>query len=330
MGRKSKTQSDIERAKLLGRELKRFRTRQEKAQFDVMTCMGWRSVSPIIKIEKGRRMPERDTILRWGKCLELGDADIYYLLGIAGYVPEIRIPEANHIIQTLNHVDTYLRQEKYPAYVIDYRFAYWMANPSAAMVAGGTDSLKMLAAQFAQQNPESPFITVFDLLFNSAYGIRDLIAPIDQIEFDQIFRFKAYNLYNRHLDHYMDYPECMQDRLSEDDYAHFAELWDVVDEDIDRQGVVYPFGKYGRVKETVRISAEGMSIEFDIVVHPIPHLRNMFGVVLYHPADRPETVPHDQNRMLCESLFGGFAESQEPCVKIWEIIEDIEAVVANM
>jgi transcriptional regulator with XRE-family HTH domain len=330
MGRKSKTQSDIERAKLLGKELKRFRTRQDKAQFDIMACMGWRSVSPIIKIEKGRRMPERDTILRWGECLELGDADIYYLLGIAGYVPEIRLPEANHIIHTLNQVDEYLRKEKYPAYVIDNRFAYWMANPSAAMVAGGTDSLKMLAGEFIKTHPESPFITVFDLLFNSAYGIRNLIAPVDQIEFDQIFRFKAYNLYNRHQDHYMSYPDCMQERLSEEDYNHFVELWNAVDEDIDRHGAVYPFGKYGRVKETVQIRADDMSIEFDIVVHPIPHLRNMFGVVLYHPADRPETVPYEQNRQLCEALFGQFSESQESCVKIWEIIDDIESVIEDM
>lgn len=330
MGRKSKTQSDIEQAKLLGRELKRFRVRQDKAQFDVMTCMGWRSVSPIIKIEKGRRMPERDTILRWGECLELSDADIYYLLGIGGYVPEIRIPETDHIIHTLNQIDEYLRREKYPAYVIDYRFAYWMANPAAAMVAGGTDALKMLTQQFVASNEDNPFITVFDLLFNSAYGIRNLIAPLDQIEFDQIFRFKAYNLYNRHLPHYMAYPECMQERLSEPDYEHFLELWNAVDEDIDRQDVVYPFGKYGRVKETVQIQADGMSIEFDIVVHPIPHLRNMFGVVLYHPADHPKSVPYDQNRLLCESLFGQFGEAQESCVKMWEIIDNIDELLADM
>ncbi len=327
MGRKSKTEQDLQKTALLGKELKRFRIRQGKAQFDVMQCMGWRSVSPIIKIEKGRRLPERATILRWGECLELSDADVHYLLGIAGYVPTIKLPAARHIAQTLGQIAGYLRTEPYPAYVIDDRFAYWAANPAAAMMAGGTEALSVLARQFAETFEDFPLVTVFDLLFNEVYGIRSLIKPLEQIEIDQIFRFKAYNLYYRHLPHYRAYPECMKSRMDERSFQHFVDVWNSVDDDVESQSAVYPFGKFGRIKETVILEVGDDALEFDVVLHPIPHLRNRFGVILYHPADRPRDMSYEENRGKCEQYFQYFAQTDEECVKMWEILDDFEAMV---
>ena len=292
-----------------GQELNRLRKDKGISQFDLTVMMDWSSTSPLIQIEKDRRIPKIETIEKLSRCLDLDYIQRHYLLGLAGFLLKTEIPQKQQVIKTLEHVSSYMCSIQYPSFIVDFKYRFWLFNPAVSILADG--DYEILHRLLSQR------INVFDVYFNSQVGFCQSIANIEHVQNDQIFRFKASNLFRQHEDFYLAYPDCMK-YLATEDFIAFERAWNKIDHNvlIDVKSIQIP-DFYNRIeKGDVSVYLNGKEVFFHITVLPILHLGDLFQVVTYVPVDSsslPENKAYVDN--ICEKNFSQNAKT----LKIWEL-----------
>jgi hypothetical protein len=282
----------------LGHALKTFREQAKPKKislFRLATLMQWEGTSPIIEIEKGRRLPRPETLNALGEALQLSPADIAYLHGLAGYREITVMPSVEQIKRVLKAVEQDIAQRRYPVYVIDYQFRHWMVNTATAVLLGG--SLDLLT------NLMQRGVHGFNVVFDSRLPIRLYFSDPEAIERERMFRFKSHNLYRRHEPFYLAYPERMKGEFIPEDYARFVKCWNAVDVTTQDVFPVHPEAK-------LRLGSD----EFTFVLHVVEllHLDRLVYVTYYEPKDEAD------NRERCEAYFTKYSPGNKACLHAWD------------
>lgn len=93
-----RSRNDAERRKILGATLRSLRQRRNlslnQVVYDLLDLNG---ASPLIEIEKGKRLPTLSTLRKIRKALRLSPAEMAGLEGLAGYRSETRMPPRDQI-----------------------------------------------------------------------------------------------------------------------------------------------------------------------------------------------------------------------------------------
>lgn len=297
-------------AMMVGEELHRLRQRRGISQFDLAVCMEWKGTNPVIQIEKGRRVPQPDTIERLANCLGLNYLEVHYLNGLAGYIPPTRLPPKEQVTGTLDYVAGVIADYPYPAYVIDYQFRLWLANPATAMwVEGDVDRLRDLMAR--------P-LNVFDIIFDSRLGFRAQIESPEQTDRDQVFRFKATNAFRQHESFFRSLPGRMNSWLPAD-YVHFARIWHAFDINAPAgMGPAHLAAFYARIErgDLTALTLDG-PVAFHLQVESILHLGDLFVLVMFAPVISAH-VPGNQTR--AEAFSRRYARAEQ-IMRLWDLID---------
>lgn len=295
----------------LGHELARFRARRGISQFDLAVCMGWKGTNPVVQIEKDRRVPQPETLEKLGDCLGLNYLEVHYLNGLAGYIPPVRLPPRDFVVKTLDQIASLLTPFPYPAYVVDYHFRFWVANPATAMfVFGDVPFLRELLAK--------P-LTVFDIIFDSRFPMRAAIEQIEPTEKDQIFRFKAINAYRQHEDFFQAFPACMAS-LEPEDYQRFVAVWQAVDVNVITSiQPAYLFEHYARLEYgDIRLIYPEGSVAFHIRADQVLALGSLFTIVSFVPV---ASSTHDENKKLAEIVRDKYTPGTGDSFRVWNLRE---------
>lgn len=299
----------------VGGELLRFRTRQGMSQFDLAVCMDWKGTNPVIQIEKDRRLPKPETIERLGQCLNLSYLQIHYLNGLAGYVPPTRLPPPAQVIATLNQLAPVLQRFPYPAYVFDYQFRLWMANPFgyALLQEGNADHTAHVLAM-----PLNALDTVFD----SQFGFYERLDNRPAIQRGQTFRFKATNSFRQHEPFFWSMPERMR-FLTARDYEAFRAAWSAIDlltlpgPGISPSIDVTEF--YARMEHgDMRLLFDEGLIAFYMRVESILHLGELFIIVSFLPT---VSASYPENRARADAVSQRYAPLGSPDFRVWDVID---------
>lgn len=290
--------SEEERKVLLGATVRRFREQRglslNHVAYDLLDLNG---AGPLIAIEQGRRMPQLRTLRKLMSVLKLTPAEIAELEGLAGYRQETRLPPLDQILLVLEQLEPELARHAYPAYVIDYKFRYWMVNSAAAVLVGGIDKLLRLA----QSAP-----TVFDVIFDSRNGLKSVLREIERLQIEQIYRFKLYNQFRRFEDFYRNLVDNMRNRgWPQEDFVNFRLLWERTDvlNDIAQQFEIYS------VTPRVSVNIGQNVLRFYLFTGDLPWFERMLYVVMYHPESDADAHNAQQ---LTYSL-------PKECLRLWEI-----------
>jgi transcriptional regulator with XRE-family HTH domain len=294
-----------------GQELNRFRREKSISQFDLAVRMDWSGTSPLIQIEKDRRIPKLETIEKLCRCLELDYIQRNYLLGLAGLLINTEIPQKKQVINTLEHVSRYMCNSPYPSFISDYKYRFWLFSPAVSVFAGGDyNALRQLL---------SKGLNVFDIYFNSKIGFNTSIENIEDVQNDQIFRYKATNLFRQHEDFFIDYPECMN-YLQHVDYKAFERAWYKIDHNVltDVKSIQIP-DFYNRIeKGDVYIQFGEKPMYFHLSVMPILHLGDLFQLVTYVPVDSA-SLP--ENKAFVDSICMKYSSQKYPTLKLWDLMD---------
>jgi hypothetical protein len=286
---------------LLGQTIRMFRERAQPkkiSQFRLASLMQWEGTAPIVAIEKGKRRPRPETLNALGGVLQLSPADIAYLHGLAGYRPVTVMPPIEQIKRVLQVVESDLAQHRYPVYVMDYQFRFWMMNTAMAASHGG--ALDHMISIMKQG------IDGFGMVFDSRLSQDEDMNEV--IERETLFRFKAYNLYRRHEPFYLAYPDCMQARLLPDDYQRFVQRWNEVDVQMHD---IYP------IAPQISSRVGSIILIFDIHMVEILHLDRLLFVAYYEPKQ-----DDTGNRERCEVYFTQNSPEQKACIRAWDFHEN--------
>ncbi|MBZ0290095.1 MAG: helix-turn-helix domain-containing protein [Anaerolineae bacterium] len=288
----------------VGEELRRYRTRRGISQFDMAVCMEWKGTNPLIQIEKNRRIPRPETIERLGKCLGLNYLEIHYLNGLAGYHLPTRLPPVDYVVHTLNQIAEAVRDYPYPAYVVDYQFRFWMANPATVLFTlGDAARLRQLMAR--------P-LHAFDITFDSRLGMRGHIQELETFEQGQIFRFKMSNAFRQHENFFRAFPESM-DYLDNADYQAFRKVWLTID--VNQANVIEPLqiqAFYSRLKQgDIALRFDEGTAAYYIRVESILHLGDLLQLVTFVPVEESFAIRLNQTYIPADS----------PTLKVWELLD---------
>jgi len=292
------------RSKILGQKLLKARQRTGLSQFALAVCMGWQGTAPIISIEKGRRLPNPRTIERLADCLNIDEPDRSFLHGIAGYMPIRRLPRLENVKRVLAPVAEELRNYPYPAYILDYQFAFWAINPAtAALIGGNPDAISGLLRSF---------VSIFDIVFDSRLGIRSSLRNLETLDLDQIRRFKFDNLLRRHEPFYLRFLPKMEARLAGEDYQGLLRAWESVKTDVQ----IAPRKGYGGNRAYVEFSPDGETVlKWELTIELIVNLPTYFDLVRYSP------VAEGDNEARCREFCSSFIATDVSDLNLWEVTD---------
>jgi hypothetical protein len=290
--------------KLLGEAVKHFREQAKPkkiSQFQLAVLMNWEGTAPIVEIEKGRRHPRPETLDALGEALQLSPADIAYLHGLAGYRAVTTMPPIEQIKRVLEAIEPDIAQRRFPVYVMDYQFRFWMMNSALAVFEGG--SLEVLANQFRYG------IDGVSMGFDThLLEDHDDFPGREAMEREALFRFKSYNLYRRHEPFYLAYPDCMRERLKPEDYTRFVHRWNEVDVRMQDIYTITPQLIYYLGTSTM---------VFNVHMVEIMHLDRLFFVAYYEPSE-----DGTGNRERCETYFTQYSLGEKCCLRAWDYWEN--------
>jgi hypothetical protein len=283
---------------LLGNAIRTFREQAQPkriSQFRLAALMQWEGTAPIIEIEKGRRRPRPETLNALGEALQLSPADIAWLHGLAGYRDITVMPPVEQVKRVLRTIEPEIAHRRYPVYVLDYQFRFWMMNTAGAFQGGSLD----LSRHVVERG-----LDAFRLVFDSYLPFRGGPSDAEVYEREIVFRFKAYNLYRRHEPFYLSLPERMKGHLAPHDYAHFVQCWNAVN--VQMQDV-FPINP----QLSVRVGSAVLTFEIHMV--ELLHLDRLLFLVYYEPKD-----DGSGNRARCEAYFGQQGRDQHACLRVWD------------
>jgi transcriptional regulator with XRE-family HTH domain len=282
---------------LLGDTLARLRRRKGISQARLAACMGWRGTSPIVEIEKGRRLPESSTIKRWIQCVDGSFTDIHYLMGLAGSIPPTKMPSLNQIKAVLSQEIEKLENLPYPAYIIDYRTTFWAMNSATTALTGKTSLEDLLKVKS----------TVLDFIWNSSFDVRNQLIDPNAIGTIIIKRFIAFNLYRRHEDFFLAYPKSMNGRLgmSSEDYLRFEQIWNEV--------IYQDYMLNSALPKWSLKFTDDVQGNFRITAQTYPALGNLFDLIIHVPEpDNDQQNIEEINKYLLPFR-------QKKAVTLWDV-----------
>lgn len=283
---------------LLGKTVREARQQAGFSLVRLALEMGWQGTSPLVAIEKGRRLPQPDTIERLGERLQMPHTDIVYLQGLAGYRQPTQLPAAKRIRAVFQEIIAAYPPEHliFPVYVLDYQFRVWMSNLAPLIYLN--DAVAVMR-DFVERRR-----TLFEIIFDAQLNWDHTSTNHYEIKRDQVYRFKARNLFRRSEDFYLAYPECMEPLLAPADFALFKTIWDDVQTD--------SVGLY-RIKTLNKTLVNGVPMDFILEDAPIPQLDDLFFMVSYYPEPSAENIRN------CQAVFGNLP----PADTRWFIPSDV-------
>lgn len=294
----------------LGQELLRMRQRKGISQFDLAVCMGWKGTNPVIQIEKGRRLPKPETIERLGQCLGLSYLDVHTLNGLAGYVPETRLPPAAHVVRTLEALADHLTAVPYPTAVLDYQYRIWLFNPAGLLFTGGDpeEARRLLARP----------CDVLQIVFDSRLGIRARIDDLAVTEKEMVFTYKAGNAFRQHEPFFRAMPERLAEHLLPDDYAALAAIWQSIDlQTVESVHALQVVDFYARLEQgDIRLRFPEGLVHCYFRREQILHLGELFQVMTFLPVD---SAALPDNRQRADQVFAAYQGTA--CLKLWEVMD---------
>jgi transcriptional regulator with XRE-family HTH domain len=282
---------------LLGKTIRSFRERVPPdglSQFRLALLMNWEGTAPIVEIEKGRRLPRPETLNALGEALQLSPADLAYLHGLAGYREVTVLPPREQIIRVLLALEPDLARRRFPVYVLDYRFRFWMINGAAAAL--------QPPGHTARLRPDLDGVT---MTFDSRLPFHRPPPDGDAQERDAVLRFKTVNLYRRHEPFYLAFVGDMRARLLPEDFARFEHCWRETDVD---SASTYPLAP------RLLLNIGPQVLDFEIHMVEIPQLNHTLFAAYYEPVDDDAG-----NRARCEQFFVARGASEWPTVRVWEM-----------
>lgn len=284
--------------KLLAATLKHLRERAGLSQLELALLMGWQGNSPVNDLEHCKRHPKPATLERWIDCTNGTYPELYYCLGLAKVVPSTRFPTLNQINDTLEVISERLRNYPYSAYVIDYRTTFWIFNSPTIPFSPKLSLPELLKKQ----------ANILDIIFNGELGIRGQFEDIETIDYQQVARFKALNLYRQHEMFFRSYPHCMEGRVNmpADDYKHFCDVWNNTQAESMRLSMNSGFDWWHR-------SIDNQVFHLRTTLEPIFSLGNLFHIVLHHPYTEND-FPGNQQRL--DTYLAPY--QQTGCYKLWD------------
>jgi len=203
--------------------------------------------------------------------MECSDAEILLLQGLAGHIPRRRPIPPQKLRAALNKIGEQISVMPYPAYVINHKYEFIIVNHATDQLLRPTGTTVKALLQ-AEAN-------IFRIIFDSRLNFRQHLANLDQIEYEQVLRFKGFNLYRQHEDFYQEYPKCMASKLTPNDYDHFCKRWDEI------EAHLYDTGP---IQSRVMMRSGDVSMCFELKSIPIWFLRDEYILVVYDPM--PERV----------------------------------------
>ncbi|MBE2196681.1 MAG: helix-turn-helix transcriptional regulator [Anaerolinea sp.] len=252
-----------------------------------------RSDNTIRRWEGGKCLPKEENIRRLAEIFELSYPDAMYWYGLGKKLPRLTIPSKRQIIDILDALIPAMQQHNYPAYVLDSRYnRICLINSAAVELFGGIKRVHELANY-----------SVFQLLFLDDLGVTPLLGKgLAEIRKEQILRFKAVNMYWRHEEFYMEYPERLKskDGLLEAEYKEFESLWNVV-----QPGSTTNYAMHSEIT-----FGYNSPVRFRLIIDLILSLGNLFSISWYNPVDR-------KSEDAAKKVLGQFPSGE--CVKLWEI-----------
>jgi transcriptional regulator with XRE-family HTH domain len=269
--------------------------------------LGWSNAAHVSQIENGLRLPQAETIQRWVIACEGSMSEMYYLLGIAGYLPPTKFPPKQAFIPTLELVDLKtLINHPYPAYIVDYRSVLWVVNSATALF-------------ISDATPVTAFVggaySLFHFIFDPRLPVRNRIHNWEEYHRRQLLLFKMYNMLRQHEPFYKNFVEDTGKRLLPENAAELRRSWeetpmDAVDlEVLNREPIL-------------------LQLTPDIVIQFHHHTENIFNIADLFIVIRFEpdaNTPQEYLQVLeaiCEPLRG------KPSAKLWEQI-DIDSLIEH-
>lgn len=212
------------------------------------------------------------------------------------------IPTISQIKSELKVVCEHIRTARYPLYITDFRFSYWVGNPATWQAFRAVNSPKSLHMIIESR------ITTLDLIFDSQLPIQPLIVNLPTMLREQVRLFKANNVYRQHEAFYQEYPEIMRKHLLPDDYAAFQYAW----ESTTANNIGNPLDAFNYLV----IAVDGHPIEFQLSLNPASWSGGFFNLMNCIPRDTSD------NRSMMQAIFPPAEDTQEQCVKLWEVIDE--------
>jgi transcriptional regulator with XRE-family HTH domain len=243
--------------------------RKALTQTELAEALCYTSHRLIIDWEMNRKRPKPKDLLKIAEVTQAPPEDATYLLGLAGYLPSTRFPPKAQTLAVLKRAAACLAYLPYPAYILDYRGRFWMANQAVADMVGLD-----LNALRALMKPEP--IDYFQVIFDSRLPFQRLLGNYDQVAHGQVARFKAININRRHELFYKDCLARAEQRLLPADYAYFAMLWQKVDAQYTPAD-----GDYFLTEITIK--RNGRPQPYSLHAEPIFQLHRLFDHIRYLP-----------------------------------------------
>lgn len=224
-----------------------------------------------------------------------------------------KLPPLAQITKLLDIIGDEIVNFRYPAYVTDYKFRFWLVNPASAHLVGGMSNLQSLALSR---------LTIFEMVFDSNW--RRFINAVDPEAMmrSQLIRFILKNRRYHKEDWYITHIESIKANLSSADFKVFKQMWDQacrMIENNEHQNILTTVPALGnRLK--LRVNSE--EVEFLLNDVPNYYLNEMFHIIKYEPIATPENLKR------AIQIFA--PASIEPCIKMWEIPGFIDSLTDEL
>lgn len=265
-----------ENLEVLGERLKTIREERGMTPIKLAAEMD-SSLTSIRDWENGERKLQPATIRRLAQALKLSYPEEMYWLGLAGHIPQTRMPDKEQIITALGAYYEDLNKLPFPAQIIDHHFTYWVANSATIDFVGSRDALAGLM---------SHQLTALDVIFNSQIGFFNRITLPEELKKRQrqlARRIMGRSLHRRHEDFYQNYPAWLEQRLPEDDFDNFIEVWNETNSVHDLEG------QNPRLEDDIMLRyftwqyPDGQVRRLQMRTDHLRHFGDIFEITLFYP-----------------------------------------------
>jgi transcriptional regulator with XRE-family HTH domain len=270
--------------------------------------LGWSNAAHVSEIEKGGRLPQLETIQRWVRVCAGREPELYYLLGLAGYLPPTQLPPKDLCIRVLEDIDLKtLQTYPYPAYVIDFKTTLWMVNSVFALFMDEQTTLQRLFC--------FP-INVFHLTFDPRLPIRHKLLHPETMYRTQTFSFKMLNMMRQHEPFYKRFVEDTAKGLLSEQAAELKRVWNETP-----LSTSYGFTLTREAMDF--LITPDITVTLNGYIEMIFNMRDLFVIGRFEP-NIARTTPKNLQAFeaICEPLRG------KPSAKLWEQI-DIDSLIEH-
>lgn len=289
-----------ENLETLGQRLKALREQRGMSPLKLAAAMD-SSLTSIRDWENGERKLQPITIRRLAEALQLSYPEEMYWLGLGGHIPHTRMPAKEQIISALDAYYEDLKDLPYPAQIVDHHFTYWVVNPATIDFIGSYDVLANLMTHK---------LTALDIIFNSQIGFFERVSKPERMINRQrqlARRIMGRSLHRRHEDFYQNYPNWLSNRLGEEDFDTFFEVWDEVNSIHDLEG------QNPRLEDDIMLRyfefeyPDGGLRRLQMRTDHLRHFGDIFEIIIFYPFT-PETG----------TLFQPTAQQG---IKLWDVMD---------